>query len=416
MAHDPMCMWVIPSSAWRNVLSSALMWSIARGVSIAAPTGQGPTSRRVRMPRRLDVWDVRPYPAEREPVMMKWIMVNDAMQLTVIGAGAWGTTLAALASEHVATTLWAREQAVADTIRDVHENTAFLPGFSLPSQLSVSVDLAASLAGADVVFVAVPSPYLRRVMVESCPSLDPHTLVVSVTKGLEAGTGNRMTEVITDTLVGHDPATVGLLAGPNLAREVMAGHPSATCVAFAQLRYATDVQRLLMSERLRLYTSSDVVGCEISGAVKNVIAVAAGMADGLGYGMNTKAALTTRGLAELARLGTAMGGDPLTFLGLAGAGDLMATCASPLSRNRRVGEQITRGGVLADLRSGTPSCAEGVSSVGAVLTLAARHDVDMPSCATVAAVLAGDTTPGDAVARLMGREATVELHDISRRT
>jgi glycerol-3-phosphate dehydrogenase (NAD(P)+) len=197
---------------------------------------------------------------------------------------------------------------------------------------------------------------------------------------------------------------------------VMAGHPSATCVAFAQLRYATDIQRLFMSDRLRLYTSSDVVGCEISGAVKNVIAVAAGMADGLGYGMNTKAALTTRGLAELARLGTAMGGDPLTFLGLAGAGDLMATCASPLSRNRRVGEQIGRGGVLADLRSGTTSCAEGVSSVDAVLTLAARHDVDMPSCATVAAVLAGDTTPSDAVAQLMGRQATVELHDLSRRT
>ena len=149
-----------------------------------------------------------------------------------------------------------------------------------------------------------------------------------------------MTEVISETLVGHDPATIGLLAGPNLAREVMAGHPSATCVAFDRLRYATDIQHLLTSDRLRIYTSADVVGCEISGAVKNVIAIAAGMADGLGYGMNTKAALTTRGLAELARLGTAMGGDPLTFLGLAGAGDLMATCSSPLSRNRRVGEQI----------------------------------------------------------------------------
>jgi glycerol-3-phosphate dehydrogenase (NAD(P)+) len=343
-------------------------------------------------------------------------MVNDATQLTVIGAGAWGTTLAALASEHVATTLWAREQAVADSIRDDHENTAFLPGFSLPPQLSATVDLAASLAAADVVLVAVPSSYVRRVMVEACPSLDPHALVVSVTKGLEAGTGNRMTEVITETLVGHDPAAVGLLAGPNLAREVMAGDPSATCVAFAQLRYATDIQRLFSSDRLRLYTSSDVVGCEISGAVKNVIAVAAGIADGLGYGMNTKAALTTRGLAELVRLGTAMGGDPLTFLGLAGAGDLMATCASPLSRNRRVGEQIGQGGVLAELRSGTTSCAEGVSCVDAVLDLAARHAVDMPICATVAAVLAGNTTPGDAVAQLMGRQATVEFHHLSRST
>ncbi len=343
-------------------------------------------------------------------------MVNDAMQLTVIGAGAWGTTLAALACERVSTTIWAREQAVADAICVRHENPAFLPGFSLPGQLSATVDLATAVAGADVVVVAVPSPYVRRVLGEVYRSLDPRALVVSVTKGLEAGTGKRMTEVIGETLVGHDPATIGLLAGPNLAREVMAGDPSATCVAFAHLRYATDVQHLLTSDRLRIYTSCDVVGCEISGAVKNVIAVAAGMADGLGYGMNTKAALTTRGLAELARLGAAMGGDPLTFLGLAGAGDLMATCASPLSRNRRVGEQIARGEVLGQLLSGTTTCAEGVSSVGAVLTLADRHDVAMPICATVAAVLAGDVTPADAVAHLMGRPAAVELHDLTRPT
>ena len=223
------------------------------------------------------------------------IMVKDAMQLTVIGAGAWGTTLAALACERVPTTIWAREQDVADAICVRHENQAFLPGFSLPGQLSATVDLATSVAGADVVVVAVPSPFVRSVLGEVYRSLDPRALVVSVTKGLEAGTGQRMTEVIGETLVGHDPATIGLLAGPNLAREVMAGHPSATCVAFAHLRYATDVQHLLTSERLRIYTSCDVVGCEISGAVKNVIAVAAGMADGLGYGMNTKAALTTRG-------------------------------------------------------------------------------------------------------------------------
>jgi glycerol-3-phosphate dehydrogenase (NAD(P)+) len=265
-----------------------------------------------------------------------------------------------------------------------------------------------------VVVAAVPSPYVRRVLGDACGSIDPHALVVSVTKGLEGGTGQRMTEVITETLVGHDPATIGLLAGPNLAREVMAGDPSATCVAFAQLRHATDVQQLLTSDRLRIYTSADIVGCEISGAVKNVIAIAAGMADGLGYGMNTKAALTTRGLAELARLGTAIGGDPLTFLGLAGAGDLMATCASPLSRNRRVGEEIAHGQDFAELRAGTTTCAEGVSSVGAILTLAARHDVEMPICKTVASVLAGDTLPADAVSCLMGRLATIELHDLSR--
>ena len=191
----------------------------------------------------------------------------------------------------------------------------------------------------------------------------------------------------------------------------MAGHPSATCVAFRDLRYATDVQQRLGTDRFRVYTSSDVVGCEIGGAVKNVIALAAGMADGLQYGMNTKAALVVRGLAELARLGTALGGDPLTFLGLAGAGDLMATCASPLSRNRSAGEQIARGWLVAELAS-TAGCMEGVNSVEAVLALAARHHVGMPICETVATVLAGTTTPQDAVAHLMGRVPTGELHDL----
>jgi len=338
-----------------------------------------------------------------------------ATKLTVIGAGAWGTTLAALAADLLPTTIWAREESVADAINRGHENTAFLAGFPLPPRLAATTDLSAALADADVVVVAVPSPYVRCVLLEACRSIDLRALVVSVTKGLEAGTGERMTEVVVEALDGHDPAKIGLLAGPNLAREVMAGHPSATCVAFAQLRYATDVQQLLTSDRLRIYTSTDVVGCEISGAVKNVIAIAAGMADGLGYGMNTKAALATRGLAELARLGTAIGGDPLTFLGLAGAGDLIATCASPLSRNRLVGEQIADGRALAELRSGTTTCAEGVSSVEAILALAARHGVDMPICQTVAGVLAGDMSPADAVACLMGRTATVELHDLSPR-
>jgi glycerol-3-phosphate dehydrogenase (NAD(P)+) len=335
------------------------------------------------------------------------------MKLTVIGAGAWGTTLAALASEHLPTTLWAREPAVVNSIHDNRENTMFLPGFPLPGQLSVTLDLPAAVAGADLVVVAVPSPHVRAVLAGARGSIAPHALVVSVTKGIEAGTGRRMTEVITETLGDHDPAMIGLLAGPNLAREVMAGHPSATCVAFGDLRYATEVQQRLAGDRFRVYTSTDVVGCEISGAVKNVIAIAAGMADGLHFGMNTKAALVVRGLAELARLGTALGGDPLTFLGLAGAGDLMATCASPLSRNRQVGEDIAHGWVLAELESSAATCAEGVNSVDTILVLAARHDIELPICETVAAVLAGSTTPHEAVARLMGRPAASELHDLN---
>lgn len=337
------------------------------------------------------------------------------VRLTIIGAGAWGTTLAALTSEHSPTTLWARERPVLNAIRNHGENTLFLPGFPLPAGLAVSVDLRDAVSGADMIIVAVPSPYVRDVLVGARASVAPHALVVSVTKGLEASTGMRMTEVITETLTDHDPARIGLMAGPNLAREVMAGHPSASCVAFRELRHATAVQQRLGTDRFRVYTSSDVVGCEISGAVKNVIAIAAGMADGLQYGMNTKAALVVRGLAELARLGTALGGDPLTFLGLAGAGDLMATCTSPLSRNRHVGEQIARGWVAEELASSTAGCTEGVNSVEAIVALAARHDVELPICATVVSVLAGSTTPQDAVAHLMGRAATVEFHDLERR-
>ena len=337
------------------------------------------------------------------------------MRLTVIGAGAWGTTLAALASEQLPTTLWAREPPVLNAIRERGENALFLPGFRLPEQLAVTVDLRAAVSGADLIVVAVPSPYVRDVLAGARGSIASHALVVSVTKGIEAGTGKRMTEVIADALGDHDPATIGLLAGPNLAREVMAGHPSATCVAFCDLRHATEVQQRLGTDRFRVYTSADVVGCEISGAVKNVIAIAACMADGLQYGMNTKAALVVRGLAELVRLGTALGGDPLTFLGLAGAGDLMATCASPLSRNRHAGEQIARGWVLAELQASTAGCTEGVNSVDAILALAARHGVELPICETVSAVLAGTTNPQDAVALLMSRAATVELHDIGTR-
>ena len=335
------------------------------------------------------------------------------MNLTVIGAGAWGTTLAALASERLPTRLWTREPAVVNAIRDQRENTMFLPGFPLPEQLAVTVDLSSAVAGADFVVVAVPSPHVRAVLAGARGSIAPHALVISVTKGIEAGTAKRMTEVITETLSDHEPATIGLLAGPNLAREVMAGHPSATCVAFGDLRYATDVQQRLAGDRFRVYTSTDVVGCEISGAVKNVIAIAAGMADGLHFGMNTKAALVVRGLAELARLGTALGGDPLTFLGLAGAGDLMATCASPLSRNRQVGEELAKGWGLAELESSTATCSEGINSVDAILALAARHDIELPICETVAAVLAATATPHDAVARLMGRPIAHELHDLN---
>jgi glycerol-3-phosphate dehydrogenase (NAD(P)+) len=265
------------------------------------------------------------------------------MTVAVLGAGAWGTTIASLAAASAPTRLWALEPEVVRSIRERGENSTYLAGSTLPASLYPTNDLAEAVEGADLVIVAVPARHLRAVMGLAGPSMGSGSLVLSLTKGIEPVTGRRMTEVLGEVLTDHEPNAIGVLSGPNLAHEVMAGHPSATCVAFPDVTYAESVQRLLMSDRLRVYTSPDVVGCEIGGAVKNVIAIAAGVADGLGYGMNTKAALITRGLAELGRLGVAAGGSPLTFLGLAGNGDLIATCSSPQSRNHRVGEQLAAG-------------------------------------------------------------------------
>jgi glycerol-3-phosphate dehydrogenase (NAD(P)+) len=228
--------------------------------------------------------------------------------------------------------------------------------------------------------------------------IGPESLVVSVAKGID---------------VGHVPsAGVGVLAGPNLAAEVIAGHPTATTVAFADPDAASVVQRRLSGPTFRVYTSTDVVGCEIGGAVKNVIAIAAGVAHGLGCGMNTMAALVTRGLAELARLGVALGGDPLTFLGLAGNGDLIATCGSPLSRNHWVGSELAAGWTVGQIVGGMTSVAEGVTTAPVVVDLAGRLGVAMPIAGAVMALLDGRTTPRDAISGLMGRELRPELHGL----
>jgi glycerol-3-phosphate dehydrogenase (NAD(P)+) len=234
-------------------------------------------------------------------------------------------------------------------------------------------------------------------------------LVVSVAKGIELRSNQRMTEVLSEVLVRHDPTEIGVLSGPNLAREIIGGQPAATCIAFADPERARSIQSLFVGDRLRAYTSDDVVGCEIGGAAKNVIAIAAGVADGLGFGTNTKAALVTRGLAELTRLGVALGGRPLTFLGLAGNGDLIATCSSPLSRNRRFGEELATGRSVDDLVGTTRSVAEGVDTVPALLGLASKFGVEMPISETVHALLGGEISPTDVVARMMGRSPKAEL-------
>jgi glycerol-3-phosphate dehydrogenase (NAD(P)+) len=331
------------------------------------------------------------------------------MRIAVVGAGAWGTTVASMVSCRASTTLWAREPEVIESITAERENKMFLPGFVLADALAVTGDLDAALDGAEVVVVAVPAQHLRSTMVRAAAHLSRDALVLSLAKGIEVASGKRMSEVLGEVLTDHPHEGIGVLSGPNLAREIMGGHPAATCVAFPDMSRAAAMQAVLMSDRLRVYTSDDVVGCEVGGAAKNVIAIAAGMADGLGYGMNTKAALITRGLAELTRLGVALGGRPLTFLGLAGNGDLIATCSSTQSRNRRVGEELAKGRPLADVVSTTHSVAEGVATAPALLELAGRVGTEMPIASTVAAVLQGEVSPVDAVPLLMRRNPRAEL-------
>ena len=334
----------------------------------------------------------------------------EPLRVAVVGGGAWGTTLGALASAGGATTLWAREPEVVSAIRDDRQNHLFLPGFELPRTMKVTRELEAALDGADVVIVAVPSQHLRAVMTSASRWITDRMLVVSVAKGIEVCSSMRMTEVLRAVLPNLTADSIGVLAGPNLALEVMAGHPSATTVAFTDPVAARTIQSRLSAPTFRVYTSSDVVGCEIGGAAKNVIAIAAGVASGLGYGMNTIAALVTRGLAEMARLGVALGGDPLTFLGLAGNGDLIATCLSPLSRNQRVGQELADGRTIEEILGGLSSVAEGVATAPVMLDLARRHGVAMPLTEALVAVLDGRIAPRDAIATLMGRELRHELH------
>jgi glycerol-3-phosphate dehydrogenase (NAD(P)+) len=334
------------------------------------------------------------------------------MRVSVLGAGSWGTTLASLVSARRETVLWAREPEIADAVSRQRENPVFLPGFALSPALRATSDLEAALRDADVIVVAVPSRYFRSVVEAVRPFVPGDADLVSVTKGIEPATWRRMSEVL-DQVLAHDPSRVCVLSGPNLAREVMAGEPSATVIACRDVARAERLQHLFMTDSLRVYTNRDVVGCEIGGAGKNVLAIAAGIGDGLGYGWNTKAALITRGLAELTRLGVAVGGDPLTFLGLAGNGDLTATCSSPQSRNRHVGEELGKGRLLEEIVGSMNMVAEGVGTTPGVLALARRYGVEMPISEVVGAVLAGELSAADVVSLLMQREAKPELRDLA---
>jgi glycerol-3-phosphate dehydrogenase (NAD(P)+) len=334
------------------------------------------------------------------------------VKIAVIGAGSWGTTVAALACTNAPTVLWARDPDVVDRLNRTHRNDDYLPDIDLPAELAATVALEDACAGADVVVMAVPSHGFRAVLEAARPAIAANAAVISLSKGLEQGSELRMTQVVAEVLPDHPTDRIGVLTGPNLAREVALGQPTASVVAVSDAETGVALQRLFMTRTFRVYTNPDVVGCEIAGVLKNVIAIAAGVAAGLGYGDNTKAALITRGLAELARLGVALGGDPLTFSGLAGMGDLVATCTSEKSRNRTVGVALGQGRSLDEIVADMKMVAEGVKSTESVLALGRREQLELPIAEQVGAVLYEGRAAADIVPALMLREAKPELRGL----
>ena len=328
------------------------------------------------------------------------------INVAVIGAGSWGTTVAALAAVNTPTLLWARRHELAEQINSEHCNGDYLAAFSLPHELRATGSLEEAVSNADVLVMAVPSHGYREVAAEAAKHLRPWVPVVSLTKGLEGATTKRMSEVTRDEMPGHP---VAVLTGPNLAKEILAGQPAASVVAVDDTDIAAELQRIFGRPWLRVYTNADVVGCEVGGVVKNVIAIAAGMAEGMGFGENTRATLITRGLAEMTRLGMALGGEAATFAGLAGMGDLIATCSSKQSRNNMVGLQLGQGRTIEDVLESMNMVAEGVKSSPSVLDLARRHGVDMPITEQVVAVCHQGRPAREALAALMSRSNKSEF-------
>ncbi len=332
-------------------------------------------------------------------------------RVAVVGSGSWGTAFATITAEKgIPTTLWARRADLAQAISGRHENPDYLPGISLPPSLRATTDLEETLAGATCAVMAIPSQSYRSIFAQVVPLLGADVPVVSLSKGIEQDTNLRMTEVMHQEGLHVDLACV--LTGPNLAKEIARHAPAATVIACADEDRARDLQALFMSPHFRVYTNPDVVGCEMAGAMKNVIAIAAGIADGMQFGDNAKASLLTRGLAELARLGARLGGNPLTFAGLAGMGDLIATCVSKLSRNRFVGEELGRGRRLDDIVAEMNMVAEGVKSSRPLCGLAAANGVEVPIAEHVVRVLYEGVSPAEMVASLMLRQAKPELYGL----
>ena len=334
------------------------------------------------------------------------------MTAAVMGGGSWGTTFAqVLCDAGTETVLWCRRHDVAETINATSRNHDYLPDFDLPSSLRATADAEQALAGAEVIVLAVPAQTLRQNLSRWVGFIAPGALLVSLMKGIELDTGKRMTEVIAE-VAGWPGKQIAVVTGPNLAREIAQRQYAATVVACSDQQTAENLQKACHTAYFRPYTNPDVVGCELAGAVKNPIALAVGIAVGMGLGDNTRAMLITRGLAETSRLGAALGADQHTFAGLAGMGDLVATCSSPLSRNRTFGEKLGRGVPLADILANTNQVAEGVTSSKSVLELARKHSVEMPITEVVAAVVYDGLDVGQAALMLASRTAKPERYGL----
>ena len=338
--------------------------------------------------------------------------MGERPRVAVVGAGSWGTAFASVpAGGGCPTVLWSRRQELADAIASKRRNPDYLEDVELPDALTATHDMEEAVSGAEVVVMAVPSHAFRDVFAEVAPHLSTDASVVSLTKGIEQESLMRMSEVLRE--VGDLPQDrVAVVSGPNLAGEIARRRPSASVVSCTDERRAGALQDLFTAPYFRVYVNPDVVGVELGGAFKNVIALAAGIGDGMGLGDNAKASLITRGLAEIARLGKRMGGNPLTFAGLAGMGDLVATCISPLSRNRHVGEELGKGRSLEEIVAETKMVAEGVKTSRAVVRLADKLDVDVPIAEHVCKVIYDGMSPQEMLTALMEREARPELEGI----
>ena len=335
---------------------------------------------------------------------------DDSLRLGVVGAGSWGTALAnLLACKGYAVDLWVFESDVCRQIEKQHENKVFLPGVTLSANLKPTNDLGRAVAAKDLVLIVVPSHVMRAVTGEMGAFLEADTLLVTASKGIENETHLTMSGIIRDTLRNWPADKLAVISGPSFAKEVARKAPTVVTAASADIGVAEKVQSVFATPYFRVYTNTDVVGVEIGGAIKNVIAIAAGVIDGLGLGLNTRAALITRGLSEIQRLGRRMGADPRTLAGIAGVGDLILTCTGDLSRNHTVGKKIGEGLSLEEILAEMRMVAEGVKTAKSVYNLARKLEVEMPICQEMYAILYEGLSPEKAVYRLMTRDLKQEL-------